>query len=326
VQELADQGGGTTAVTDSWFVLARKREYPASSGVCACVRLAVIPGIFAVALLGAACDVPHGTVASKDPAVILKERPYGLDAPPDTTTPSPLLVVLHGQGGSGLEIAQDLDLRPLVATRNFWLAMPDGTFNRAGVATWNAGTVDLPPYDRIYLAALIDEVAAKHAVDPKRVYVVGYSIGAFMAHRLACDVSPKLAAIMSFAGAVTSVASSCATTSPVSVVELHGDHDDVITYDGGPFVNGVQSSPSAHDTVATWARNDACTGHLLSTGVALDLDPDVAGSETAIDAYEGCPRGIDVQLWTMRGSGHSPNLTPGFAARVIDWLYAHPKP
>ena len=178
------------------------------------MRFSLISRIFAVALLGAACDFPQGTLASKDPAVMLKARPYGLDAPADTTTPSPLLVVLHGQGGKGLEIAQDLDLRPLVATRNFWLAMPDGTLNRAGVATWNAGTIDLPPYDRIYLAALIDDVAAKHAVDRKRVYVVGYSIGAFMAHRLACDISPKLAAIMSLAGAVTvTLAGSCRTSS-----------------------------------------------------------------------------------------------------------------
>jgi polyhydroxybutyrate depolymerase len=282
--------------------------------------------IIAIAILGVACDIPQATLPSKDPAVVLKERPYVLDAPPDPTTPSPLLVVLHGQGGSGQEIAQDLDLRPLVATRNFWLAMPDGTFSRSGVATWNAGTIDLPPYDRLYLAALIDDVAAKHAIDPKRVYVVGYSIGAFMAHRLACDISPKIAAVMSLAGAVTSVASLCATTSPVSVVELHGDHDDVITYDGGPFVNGAQTAPSAHDTVATWARNNRCAGQLVSTGATLDLDPDVAGSETAMDAYQGCPAGIDVQLWTMRGSGHSPNLTPGFGTRVIDWLYAHPKP
>jgi polyhydroxybutyrate depolymerase len=281
--------------------------------------------IFAVALLAAACDVRQGTVPSKDPAVMLKERPYALDAPPDTTTPAPLLVVLHGQGGTGAEIAGDLELRPLVATRNFWLAMPDGTITRTG-STWNAGTVDLPPYDRAYLAALIDDVAAKHPIDPRRVYVVGYSVGAFMAHRVACDISPKIAAIMSFAGAVTSVASLCKTTSPVSVVELHGDRDDVITYDGGPFVNGVQSAPSAHDTVATWARNNACAGPLHSTGAAFDVDSGVPGSETAIEAYDGCPNGIDVQLWTMHGSGHSPNLTADFGTRVIDWLYALPKP
>jgi len=281
--------------------------------------------IFVAALVAVACDVRQGTQPSKDPAVMLEERPYGLDAPPDTTIPSPLLVVLHGQGGTGLEIAGDLELRPLVATRNFWLARPDGTLSRTGT-TWNAGTVDLPPYDRIYLAALIDDVAAKHPIDPKRVYVVGYSIGALMAHRLACDISPRIAAIVSLAGAVTSVPSLCTTTSPVSVVEIHGDHDDVITYDGGPFVNGVQSAPSAHDTVATWARNDVCTGQLISSGVTLDLDPDMPGSETAIDAYDGCPKGIDVQLWTMRGSGHSPNLAPDFGTRVVDWLYAHPKP
>jgi polyhydroxybutyrate depolymerase len=60
--------------------------------------------------------------------------------------------------------------------------------------------------------------------------------------------------------------------------------------------------------------------------VTLDVDRDVAGNETAIDAYDGCPKGIDVQLWTMRGSGHSPTVSAEFGTRVIDWLYAHPKP
>ena len=47
----------------------------------------------------------------------------------------------------------------------------------------------------------------------------------------------------------------------VSVVEIHGTSDDVLGYDGD-----VQNTPpdptvpSAHDTVAVWARNDACTG------------------------------------------------------------------
>jgi len=281
--------------------------------------------VFAVALLAAACDVPQATIASKDPAVILKQRPYVVDAPPDTATRSPLVVVLHGQGSTGQQIAIDLQLRPLVGPRNFWLAMPDGTTD-SGVSTWNAGIVDLPPYDRIYLAALIDDMAAKHPIDPKRVYVVGYSIGAFMAHRVACDISPKIAAVMSLAGAVTSVASQCTTTSPVSVVELHGDHDTTITYDGSPIINGQKTSPSAHDTVATWARNDACTGQLVSTGTTLDIARDVAGSETVVDAYAGCPPGIDVQLWTIQGGGHSPDLMPDFGTRLVDWLYAHPKP
>jgi polyhydroxybutyrate depolymerase len=277
-------------------------------------------------MLSVACGLgaPTRQIPPPDPEQLLKDRPYEL-LEPDGTEPAPLIVALHGQGGGGREIADDLELTPLVKARRFYLAMPDGTANQAGYQWWNATTDGLPPYDRVYLKALIEDALKKHAIDPKRVYVVGFSIGAFMAHRLACDDSPEIAAIMSLSGAATRDPEQCPTTSPVSAVEIHGDHDDVIDYYGGPMIGGAQSGPSARDTVRLWAGNDHCTG-LLTDVERLDLTPDLAGSETKRQAYTGCPAGVDVELWTVVGGGHWQTLQPDFGGRLVDWLYAHPKP
>jgi len=180
-----------------------------------------------LALLLCACGSQSGSPIPSA-ADLLKSRPYGLKAP-SSAAAAPLVVVLHGYGGSGKEIADDLGLTSLAAAQGFFLAMPDGTVGQNGGAFWNATTIGLPPFDELYLSAVIDDVVQHHPVDPKRVFVVGYSIGAFMAHRLACDLSPKVAAIASLAGAVTVVPSLCAPSVAVSVVEIHGDADQVIT-------------------------------------------------------------------------------------------------
>ena len=44
-------------------------------------------------------------------------------------------------------------------------------------------------------------VKKEYEIDPKRVYIIGHSNGAFMAHRLAHDHSGTIAAIVSLAGA-----------------------------------------------------------------------------------------------------------------------------
>jgi hypothetical protein len=56
------------------------------------------------------------------------------------------------------------------------------------------------------------------------------------------------------------------------------------------------------------------------------LSKQVSGFETDIDAYEGCPAGIDVQLWSMQGVTHRPEPTPGFVNRAWLFLSNHPKP
>ena len=82
-----------------------------------------------------------------------------------------------------------------------------------------------------------------------------------------------------------------------------------------------------HDAVALWAKLDGCTGTLQSSAAAgpLDLDASVSGAETVRESYGGCPAGIDVGLWTLKGSGHTPDLTDAFAPAVLDWFAAHPR-
>ena len=146
-----------------------------------------------------------------------------------------------------------------------------------------------------------------------------------MAHRLACDRSSTVAAIVSLEGAQWIDPRNCNPTSPVSIVEIHGNADTTIGYDGGATMEGPY--PGAMITVADWAQMNGCTGALAPNGQTYDLVSTLAGNETAVQAYAGCPAGIDVQHWLVNGGTHVPTLSePSFDNAVVGFFTAHPKP
>ncbi len=275
-------------------------------------------------------DTPAGTVDVLTSPTILA-RPYHFHLPQhyDPTVPTPLLILLHGYGATG--VIQDLyfGLTPLSDAQTFLYAYPDGTLDATGKRFWNATDAccdfgNIPVDDVAYVNAIIDDVSARYTVDTHRIYVVGHSNGGFMAHRLACDLSSRVAAIVSLAGATWEDPSRCVPTHPISVLEVHGDADTVVSYTGGRVADfpGIGVFPGARATVADWATLEGCPGMLMDTGMRLDLDSSLPGAETEVDRYAGCTRGA-VELWTIHGGGHIPILQPTWAATIYGFLSAH---
>jgi polyhydroxybutyrate depolymerase len=271
-------------------------------------------------------DAGHADAAPQDP--LIQARPYYSEVPPsyDPATPMPLILLVHGYSIDGYTQAVYWRMIEGADRLGFLLAYPDGLTDSLGHKFWNAtdgccNFDDNPVDDVAYLTAVIDDMAKRYNVDEKRVYVVGHSNGGFMAHRLACDRSSKIAAIVSLAGAQWNDVSKCQPSEPVSVLQVHGDADQEILYTGGT-ANGPY--PSAMQTVADWATLDGCTGALGLDGT-LDLDTQLAGAETDVQVYAGCPTGIDVQLWTIHGAGHIPNLDASWDDHIWSFLSAHHK-
>jgi polyhydroxybutyrate depolymerase len=269
------------------------------------------------------------------PSQVILDRPYELRVPDtyDASKPAPLVIALHGYGDNddATSLEKWMRLTPTANSRGFLYALPNGTFDSTHQRFWNAtdaccnffgSKVD----DVGYIAAVIDDVARTHNLDRKRVFITGISGGAIMAHRLACDLSDRIAAIVSISGTTWKDASKCQPTSAVSVVELHGDKDDVVPYEGGSLDgNDPIPIPSAHETVQRWATSNGCTGQLAPTGARLDLETAVAGAETRVEAYGGCAHG-DVELWTAEGGPHASYFTSTFAPTLFDYFEGHARP
>jgi polyhydroxybutyrate depolymerase len=272
--------------------------------------------------------------AAPAPGALVSARPYDLDVPPglDPTKPAPLLLVLHGYGDRAASFgAASWSLTTNASARGILVARPDGTLDSKGRRFWNAtdsccdfdhtGTDDVA-----YLTAVLDDVAARHRVDPKRTWVLGLSNGGFMAHRLACDRADRVAAIVSLAGAAWKDPARCSPSAPVSVLEVHGTADRLVAYDGGASIFGGSSYPSVLDSVAQSAAKAGCSGALAPVGVSAGFDARHPQEETRSSSWSGCPKGIDVALWAMLGSEHIPSVTPAWSEAVVTWLEQHPKP
>ena len=262
---------------------------------------------------------------------LVAARPYTLFVPTGLDGgPAPLVVLLHGYSASGAIQESYFQLTPVAQANQFLYAYPDGTVDSAGYRFWNAtdaccnfygSTVD----DVAYVNAVIDDVEHQYNVDPKRIFIVGHSNGAFMAHRLGCDSTGRIAAIVSLAGAQWLDLSHCHPQGTLSVLQVHGTADATIAYDGGSAAVGSPGFPSAPTTVADWAMFDSCGPVDAAMPPNLDIDQAILGSETVVSRYTSCS-GSAVELWTIQGGSHIPSLGSNWGPLIYGFLSAHPKP
>jgi polyhydroxybutyrate depolymerase len=289
------------------------------------MRAFLVACLVAVTVCASACSSSSHKTYPADPRpsnALVTARPYGIDIPDGwfNARPLPLVVILHGYGANGFSQDAFFGYTQVPDAHQMLVAYPDGTVDQTGAHFWNAddaccnfygSTVD----DVAYVNAVIDDAVHNYNVDEKRIYLIGHSNGAFMAHRFACDSTRRIAAIVAFAGDVWKDPSNCNPSAPMPVLQIHGDHDSMVAYEG------TTKEPSAVDSVGTWAAKNHCTGGLQPTGKPdFDINLDVPGPETKDEAWS-CPAGSAAELWTMVGGDHAPNLVmPDFANDTIAWM------
>lgn len=269
--------------------------------------------------LDAGADAPRARDAGPLFTLGTTDRPAPVILPTayDGTTQLPLIILLHGDTITGP--IEDAYLRFSATARasGVYVVLAHGSVDAAGSPTWNyfghTGTDDVA-----YLATVLDQAEALLPVDASRVYFFGHSSGGFMSYRMACEISDRITAIGTLAGADFPGPTDCVPTRPVSVLQVHGTADDNVAYAGEPgnFTGAVESAQR-------WATRASCDLSMATTSAPFDLDRSVDGDETtASDYLAGCTSPITVSLWTMTGSGHVPTFGTESTQRIIDWLLA----
>jgi polyhydroxybutyrate depolymerase len=300
-----------------------------TGAVPACTKRVDEPRAVRAPEQSAAPAAPSSTASSAARSVELVNGDVVIPDRASASKPMPFLLVLHGLGDRGTHFAESTGLAGLARKRGFAYAAPDGSIDAVKRRFWNAwhACCDFDrsrPHHVQALRDLLDRASRHPAVDPKRRYVLGFSNGGFMAHRLACDV-PGLAAVASIAGAGPSSEEQCRAPTPTAVLQVHGDLDTVIAYGGGHSLNDpkLPRHPSASDTVSAWAKRNGCKQSGGARSV-IDLEPSLPGKETSVLGYSGCSR--SVELWTVKGGEHVIALEPTSLEQVIAFLERHTAP
>jgi poly(3-hydroxybutyrate) depolymerase len=121
----------------------------------------------------------------------------------DPSTPRPLLVYLHGAGGTGMAMTSNQPLLAQIDARGWLAVAPDG--RKWGLAaqgcSWqhsaayvDSGNPAVGPGERDILDA-IDHFAAAYGTDPERVYLSGFSYGGRGAYIIGLKNPDRFAAI-----------------------------------------------------------------------------------------------------------------------------------
>lgn len=218
--------------------------------------------------------------------------------------PAPLVLALHGGGGSMEVMARDR-LYGLVSQSEAsgWVVVfPNGYSRMSGkFATWNAGLCcgaarDRGSDDVGFLRLVVAEVQQRLRIDPQRIFATGMSNGAMMSYRLACEASDLFRAIAAVAG--TDGMADCRPSRPVPVFHIHARDDDRVLFNGG---SGSASDTHADfvsvpATVDRWARLNACGGATQTV---------VQRAGVTCEVRSGCQDGAEVRLCVTDSGGHS---------------------
>jgi polyhydroxybutyrate depolymerase len=255
----------------------------------------------------AAAATPGCTLASTGGTITraLGTRTYELNVPAGLTGAQvPLLLSLHGAGSNGSQDESFTGWSGYAASHDFIVAYPDARPNWGG-GVWDpytAGSADVA-----FARQVVADISAHWCVDPQRVFSDGWSNGAVMSQRLACDAADLFAAATSYAGGsptAATFAAPCAPSRPIAVGMIVGQED--FTYGG------------LSQNVSEWSGYDHCS----SSGPTA---ADAYGSSTTYACADGA------QLLARVVSNTSHNWPFGAQAedqrdRMWSFLMAHPVP
>lgn len=246
---------------------------------------------------GTYVKLPVGTSISTATLVVGGvTRNYTIIKPTALTSAAPLLLMLHGNGSNPEQQANLSLIADYALTQRFWVVLP-----AAVNGVWGDDPTRDSPADVNFMSALIDEMVTQGA-DKTRVYASGFSNGAFMSERLACELSNKIAAFTIVSATLrTGLKSSCAPAIERSKVYVLGTADNVVSY------NGMAGMLSASQTISFWMAKQGCASVVSSLLPVLVSD----GTSIQLDQYASCTTGTELRLYTVNGGGHAwPGGTP----------------
>ena len=239
-----------------------------------------------------------------------RTRSYRLYVPAHVASPAPIIVVLHGGGGSGsnIELITQHGFNRIADREGAIVIYPDGVGRN-----WNDGraNVDSPAFkenvdDVGFLVMLVNVAASNYPIDREQVYATGMSNGGFMSYRLACEAAGTFRAVAAVvAGLSAELGPRCRPEQPVSVAIMNGTEDPLVPWLGGTVkALGVKRGEtwSAQRTYDAWIEIDGC-----KTRVDEPEVNNAPKDETSFVLHRAgnCAADAQVRLYEIRGGGHN---------------------
>ena len=240
---------------------------------------------------------------------------------------TPVVFVIHGGGGNGDQVRGTQNMDEIADREGFVVVYPDGTgieiFGKK-LFTWNSGNccgqaVEKKIDDVGFFGKMISDLPNTFNVDRQRIYATGISNGGQMSHRLACELSNKIAAVAPIAGpvGVDNATPPCYNLDSIPVLIYHGKQDPCALYDGGC----LQSGGCFNESFGIGGGEIACilpieevkNRWIIRNGCSNQSNVTYNKGDVQCLTYSQCDENSEVVLCTSETAGHQwPNATdPG---------------
>lgn len=256
------------------------------------------------------------------------DRNVYVHVPPvyDGRKPLSLVIVIHGAFDTAKGIETDSGFSQLADREGFMVMYPNGIGIAGLLQHWNAGhCCGKAAEDQIddvgYLNASIDVLSGRLAIDPNRIYMVGFSNGGMLTYRFCAESGNRLAGAAVLAGAIGSRLGDASpiwtmpeTAPPIPMLIMHGLQDTHVPFNGGSL--SPSDLPRYYDSVdnavAYWTRQNGCRRGKDTFKV---INPWVR-----LQQWETCSSRCPVRLYTI---GNWAHVWPG-GSEIAGLDGAHP--
>jgi polyhydroxybutyrate depolymerase len=218
----------------------------------------------------------------------------------------PMIFAIHGGSGTPEGMMGIANFKPIADRDKVVLVYPAGIQKN-----WNDGRPTMPNQlginDVSFFNQMCDYMVTNYSVDGTKIYATGISNGGFMASRLGCELSNRIAAIAVDAATIEAIAIApgCNPGRAVPAIYIHGTADPLVPFNGGEMTAGGTAGGtilSHFQAVDKWVGINGCN----TTPTVTDL-PDIANDGTTIKqrVYSGGTNGGEVVSYVVLNGGHT---------------------
>lgn len=226
------------------------------------------------------------------------ERQYFLYVPNNLADNSPLIISCHGMN-QDYQYQKEQTQWPLMAdTASFVVAYPVGVAGSVWGTDYTTGWNIDDMTDVNFMLDIVSDVKSNYNIDETRVYMSGFSLGAVFTYYVAKKAAGSFAAFAPISG-YDLVDKTATSSRPVPIIHVHGDHDDVMSY-----------NHELEAYIRNWALKDNC-----------NMTP-IAGGEGGANSsrYTNGNCETEVILFSVFGRGHIPT-NEGFHTSKAIWNF-----
>ncbi len=216
---------------------------------------------------------------------------------------APLVVVLHGYGGS---IWRENPMVAAAKRHGFAVCIPQGLRDPKGKPSWNVGYPSQAGWkqdDVKALCRIAQHVQKRHKLSRTNTFLTGMSNGGEMCYLMAFNNKQKtFKAVAPIAGLTMEwMYSQLEAKRPIPVMEVHGTADHTSEW-GGDLENkgGWGAYMPVPLAVGYWVAKNRCTHEETERVESLKKD----GHPVIKHRFTGGPTGCDVWLYEVVGAGH----------------------